>query len=196
MALKSANQQGNTLIEFMVAALVGAMALAIVGTVFLSNQKAAAQRSKEIMLLQQMSSVMQQMKEDIQRAGFDGIATNSMMLSGSANILYQQANKIGYVYRKTASESSNTVYQLNNNMLEYCQKDSPSPLNIVSAATECFDLFDPKQIKVTQFDVHRTVLSGSEVESAFISISMAAELKNDHSISHAMSLQVQQRNWQ
>ncbi len=50
MALKSANQQGNTLIEFMVAALVGAMALAIVGTVFLSNQKAAAQRSKEIML--------------------------------------------------------------------------------------------------------------------------------------------------
>lgn len=62
MALKSANQQGNTLIEFMVAALVGAMALAIVGTVFLSNQKAAAQRSKEIMLLQQVSSVMQQMK--------------------------------------------------------------------------------------------------------------------------------------
>ncbi len=90
MALKSANQQGNTLIEFMVAALVGAMALAIVGTVFLSNQKAAAQRSKEIMLLQQVSSVMQQMKEDIQRAGFDGIAINSMMLSGSANILYQQ----------------------------------------------------------------------------------------------------------
>lgn len=39
MALKSANQQGNTLIEFMIAALVGAMALAIVGTVFLSNQK-------------------------------------------------------------------------------------------------------------------------------------------------------------
>lgn len=100
MALKSANQQGNTLIEFMIAALVGAMALAIVGTVFLSNQKAAAQRSKEIMLLQQMSSVMQQMKEDIQRAGFDGIATNSMMLSGSANILHQQANMIGYVYRK------------------------------------------------------------------------------------------------
>ncbi|EOX1770523.1 type II secretion system protein J [Vibrio cholerae] len=196
MALKSANQQGNTLIEFMVAALVGAMALAIVGTVFLSNQKAAAQRSKEIMLLQQVSSVMQQMKEDIQRAGFDGISTNSMMLSGSANILYQQANMIGYVYRKNATITNNTVYQLNNNMLEYCQKDSSVPLNIVSSATGCFDLFDPKQIKVTQFDVHRTVLSSSAVESAFISISVAAELKNDPSISHTVSLKVQQRNWQ
>lgn len=39
MALKSANQQGNTLIEFMVAALVGAMALAIVGTVFCLTKK-------------------------------------------------------------------------------------------------------------------------------------------------------------
>ncbi|EOW9266958.1 TPA: prepilin-type N-terminal cleavage/methylation domain-containing protein [Vibrio cholerae] len=196
MALKSANQQGNTLIEFMVAALVGAMALAIVGTVFLSNQKAAAQRSKEIMLLQQMSSVMQQMKEDIQRAGFDGIATNSMMLSGSANILHQQANMIGYVYRKNAGNTSNTVYQINNNMLEYCQKDSASPQTVVSAATGCFDLFDPSQIEVTQFGIAQSQLFGASVESAFISISMAAKLINDSSISHAMSLQVQQRNWQ
>ncbi|MCD9211815.1 pilus assembly protein PilW [Vibrio cholerae] len=196
MVITSAKQKGNTLIEFMIASLVGVMALAIIGSVFLSNQKAAAQRSKEIMLLQQVSSVMQQMKEDIQRAGFDGIATNSMMLSGSANILYQQANMIGYVYRKNAGNTSNTVYQINNNMLEYCQKDSASPQTVVSAATGCFDLFDPEQIKVTQFDVHRTVLSGSAVESAFISISVAAELKNAPSISHAMSLQVQQRNWQ
>lgn len=42
MALKSANQQGNTLIEFMVAALVGAMALAIVGTVFCLTKSGSA----------------------------------------------------------------------------------------------------------------------------------------------------------
>ena len=127
MALKNARQQGNTLIEFMIAALLGIIAVGIIGTVFLSNQKVAAQRSKEIMLLQQMSSVMQQVKEDIKRAGFDGIANNSMMLSGSSNVLYLQPNKIGYVYRNTASTVSNTIYQLNNNMLEYCQKDSISP---------------------------------------------------------------------
>lgn len=196
MALKSAKLRGNTLIEFMIAALVGSMALAIVGVIFLSNQKVAAQRSKEIMLLQQVSSVMQQMKKDIQRAGFDGVVTNSMMLSGSADVLYQQANKIGYVYRKTVSEASNTVYQLNNNMLEYCQNNASSSLSIASAATGCFDLFDPKQIKVTQFEVNKKLLSGSAVESAFITISIAAELKNAPSVSHAMSLQVQQRNWQ
>ncbi|ENN6616282.1 pilus assembly protein PilW [Vibrio parahaemolyticus] len=196
MALKNARQQGNTLIEFMIAALLGIIAVGIIGTVFLSNQKVAAQRSKEIMLLQQMSSVMQQVKEDIKRAGFDGIANNSMMLSGSLNVLYLQPNKIGYVYRNTASTVSNTIYQLNNNMLEYCQKDSISPLSVVSTSSGCFDLFDPNQIKVTQFDINRILLSGTSTNSTLISISMVAELKHDPAISHAFSLQVQQRNWQ
>ncbi len=86
MALKNARQYGNTLIEFMIAALLGIIAVGIIGTVFLSSQKVAAQRSKEIMLLQQVSSVMQQVKEDIKRAGFDGINNKSMMLSGSSNV--------------------------------------------------------------------------------------------------------------
>ncbi|NAW84425.1 pilus assembly protein PilW [Vibrio sp. V43_P6S15P86] len=196
MALNNAKQQGSTLVEFMIAALLGVVALGIVGAVFLSNQKTAVQRSKEIMLLQQMSSVIQQVKVDIQRAGFNGITTKSMMLSGSPSVLYQQSEKIGYVYRNTASSVSNTIYRLKDNMLEYCQDDSPSPLSVVSAASGCFDLFDPKQIKVTQFGVSRTLLSGSSIDSAFISISMAAELKNDPAISHAILLQVQQRNWQ
>ncbi|EGQ8315429.1 pilus assembly protein PilW [Vibrio cholerae] len=198
MVMISANKQkGNTLIEFMIASLVGAMALAIIGSVFLSNQKAASQRSKEIMLLQQMSSVMQQMKEDIQRAGFDDMGTKSLRLSGATGIIYQQPDRLGYVYRQSAAASaSSTVYKFDDGMLKYCQKDSTSPQTVISAASGCFDLFDPSQIKVTQFGIAHSQLIGASVESAFISISMAAELKNDPSISHAMSLQVQQRNWQ
>ncbi|HFQ4934706.1 TPA: PilW family protein [Vibrio vulnificus] len=196
MALKSVKQVGSSLVEFMIAALLGGMALTIVGSVFISNQKSAAERSKEIMLLQQMSSVMQQMKEDIQRAGFDGIATNSMMLSGSTNVLYQQSNAIGYVYRKTLSEASNTIYRLNDGMLEYCQHDSALPLTVVSAATRCSDLFDPKQIKVTQFNIDSSLLTGASVESAFLTISLSAQLNKDASVSHTTSLKVQQRNWQ
>ncbi|EHH0747824.1 pilus assembly protein PilW [Vibrio vulnificus] len=196
MALKSVKQAGSSLVEFMIAALLGGMALAIVGSVFISNQKSAAQRSKEIMLLQQMSSVMQQLKEDVQRAGFDGVATNSIMLSDSAKVLYLQPTQIGYVYRKSMSSTSNTVYRLHNDMLEYCQKDSTTPMTVVSAVTSCFDLFDPKQIKVTQFDINKKLLVGTSVESAFVTISMSAQLKKDSSVSHSMSLQVQQRNWQ
>ncbi|EJU9866097.1 pilus assembly protein PilW [Vibrio vulnificus] len=196
MALKSVKQVGSSLVEFMIAALLGGMALTIVGSVFISNQKSAAQRSQEIMLLQQMSIVMQQMKEDIQRAGFDGIATNSMMLSGSTTVLYLQSNAIGYVYRKTSSQTSSTLYRINDDMLEYCQHDSALPITVVSAATGCADLFDPKQIKVTRFSIDRNLLTGALVESAFVTISLDAQLNKNSSVSHALSLKVQQRNWQ
>ncbi|EHU0382213.1 pilus assembly protein PilW [Vibrio cholerae] len=195
MVITSAKQQGNTLIEFMIASLVGVMALAIIGSVFLSNQKAATQRSKEIMLLQQMSSVMQQMKEDIQRAGFDHMGTNSLKLSGAATVIYRQPDKFGYVYRQPAVSASNTVYKFEDNKLKYCQDDSVLPLGVLDL-DNCSELFDSKQIKVTHFGIVHSQLIGASVESAFISISMSAELKNDPSISHAMSLQVQQRNWQ
>ncbi|HAS8545050.1 TPA: pilus assembly protein PilW [Vibrio vulnificus] len=196
MALKSVKQVGSSLVEFMIAALLGGMALTIVGSVFISNQKSAAQRSQEIMLLQQMSIVMQQMKEDIQRAGFNGIRTNSMMLSGSTTVLYQQSNSIGYVYRKTSSLASSTLYRLNDDMLEYCQHDSALPITVVSAATGCADLFDPKQIKVTRFNIERNLLTGVSVESAFVTISLDAQLNKNSSVSQALSLKVQQRNWQ
>ncbi|HAS6348788.1 TPA: pilus assembly protein PilW [Vibrio vulnificus] len=196
MALKSVKQVGSSLVEFMIAALLGSMALTIVGSVFISNQKSAAQRSQEIMLLQQMSIVMQQMKEDIQRAGFDGIATNSMMLSGSTRVLYQQSNAIGYVYRQTSSQAGSTLYRLNDDMLEYCQHDSSLPITVVSAATGCADLFDPKLIKVTRFNIDRSLLTGASVESAFVTISLDAQLNKNSSVSHALSLKVQQRNWQ
>ncbi|MGL6027842.1 MAG: pilus assembly protein PilW [Vibrio sp.] len=196
MALKSAKYQGNSLIEFMIAALIGVIALGIIGGVFLANQKAAAQRSKQIMLQQQMSSVMQQMKEDIQRAGFAGIETYSLMLSGASSVLFHQANQIGYVYRLSSNSVSNTVYRLNNHMLQYCQNETPLPLDIASVASGCFDLFMPSQIKVVQFDVSHSLLQGASVDSALLAITMAAELKNDPTISHTIGLTIQQRNWQ
>ncbi|MGL4380167.1 MAG: pilus assembly protein PilW [Vibrio sp.] len=200
MALKSAKYQGNTLIEFIIAALIGVIALGIIGGIFLANQKAAAQRSKQIMLQQQMSGVMQQMKEDIQRAGFDHMRTGSLQLSGASKILHLQPQILGYVYRPAAvSAPSNTVYKFEDNQLKYCQNTSSSenPETVeVTISRNCFNLFDPKQIKINQFNIVQTPLSGASVDSALLAITMAAELKNDSTISHTMELTIQQRNWQ
>ncbi|WP_200853236.1 hypothetical protein, partial [Klebsiella pneumoniae] len=68
-------------------------------------------------------------------------------------------------------------------------------LSVVSAATGCFDLFDPKQIKIDQFEISETPLSGQAVNSSLMTISIMAKLKDDPNISNAISLQVQQRNW-
>ncbi|MCG6507123.1 pilus assembly protein PilW, partial [Vibrio parahaemolyticus] len=80
--------RGASLIEFMIASLVGTMALAIIGSVFISSQRSAAQRSQEILLLQNITNVMQGMKEEMYQAGFDDINRTSVLLSGASSVVY------------------------------------------------------------------------------------------------------------
>ncbi len=81
-------QKGASLVEFMIASSLGLISLAIVGSLYISGQKAAMERSKELMLLQNTASVLQMLRNDIQRAGFDGIDGNSVKISGASNTIY------------------------------------------------------------------------------------------------------------
>ncbi|NAW68411.1 pilus assembly protein PilW [Vibrio sp. V27_P1S3P104] len=201
MALLSVKpkQSGSSLIEFMIAGLVGAIALGMIGSLFLSNQRASLQRSKEIMLLQQMSVVLHQMKSDVLRAGYDHWDTHSLKLSGAVGLFITEPELVGYAYQHPAAVSasvSNTVYRLDKNNLKYCQKSSTAPLPATSAATGCFNLFDPKQIKVTQFSVQHDLVAGESTQSGMLSIVLAASLVKAPSVSQQMSLRLMQRNWQ
>lgn len=192
-------QLGSSLIEFMVASLVGAIALGMIGSLFLSNQKASLQRSKEIMLLQQMSVVLHQMKSDVLRAGYNYLDNHSIKLSGATHLLFVEPEQIGYVYQNPMAVSasvSNTVYRLDNSSLKYCQNNSFQPLSTTSAETKCFNLFDPKQIKVTRFSVQHESVSGESVQSGVISIYLSAALVKTPSVSQNMNLRLMQRNWQ
>ncbi len=76
--------KGFSIVEFMVAALLGGIDLTTIGSVLLSTQKSASDKSKEIMLLQNVSTTLHQLKEDILRAGFDdGFDTSARFLGQS-----------------------------------------------------------------------------------------------------------------
>ncbi|MDF4583509.1 pilus assembly protein PilW, partial [Vibrio parahaemolyticus] len=81
-------QKGASLIEFMIASVLGLISLATVGSIYVSGQRVIMERSKELMLLQNSESVVQMLKSDIQRAGFDGNDGHSIKISGSANTIY------------------------------------------------------------------------------------------------------------
>ncbi|TOH96246.1 PilW family protein, partial [Vibrio parahaemolyticus] len=81
-------QKGASLVEFMIASALGLISLATVGSIYVSGQRVIMERSKELMLLQNSESVVQMLKSDIQRAGFDGNDGHSIKISGSANTIY------------------------------------------------------------------------------------------------------------
>jgi len=93
-------QMGATLIEFMVASMLGLIAIAIIGSVFITGQKVATERGKELLLLQQVTGALQYLKQDIQRAGYDGGHGNSLTLLDSDDIVFVSADQstLAYAY--------------------------------------------------------------------------------------------------
>ena len=71
-AVAPSKQQGTSLIELMVASVIGVFAISIIGSVFITGQRIATDKGIELLLLQNLTSTLQVMKEDIQRAGYDG----------------------------------------------------------------------------------------------------------------------------
>ncbi|CAE6887834.1 PilW family protein [Vibrio alginolyticus] len=203
-------QRGGSLVELLIASLLGLIALGIVGNVFISGKRTAAERGKELLLLQNMTSVMQQMKEDMLRAGFNGISSGSVTLSGASYAIYSQTSPdmLGFVYRVTSAGVNtyrSVVYKHQPqsgaaDLLQLCEKSSPTPLTPASAADSgylgvCFNVFDPTQITVDSFTVSMVNTTNNSISSAFSVVSMGASLFNDPNVNHIMAIKAQQRNW-
>lgn len=200
MAIKyvpNPSQLGSTLIEFMVASLLGAIAISIIGSIFLSGQKVATERSKELLLLQQVSGALQYFKQDIQRAGYDGGGGNALKLSDAANILHISPNfkTVAYAYQYQ-SEIRNVAFVFADGMIKVC--DSPSSVveTISAAVSGCSSIFEPNQITVTSFNVQTKVIAGQGISSGHTTIALSAELAEDPSVSYSSQVEVLQRNWQ
>ena len=92
-------QGGSSLIELMISSLIGLILLGVIGSVFLSLQKTARDKSLELHLLQGINLTFAMMKEDIQRAGYDGSNGYSIKLSGATDTIQVSGGvAVGFVY--------------------------------------------------------------------------------------------------
>ncbi len=208
MAIRNAigKSKGFSIVEFMVAALLGGIALTTIGSVLLSTQKSASDKSKEIMLLQNVSTTLHQLKEDILRAGFDDGFDTSARFLGQSKVTYVRSgpNALGYVYKVRSSsppEYRHVLYWLNPNTssLMLCEKSRATLITVTATATKfghCYSVFDPNQITVNKFSVESHDIESGDVESAFVIVRMGAHLTKDPEISQYVEVKVTQRNWQ
>ncbi|APC86478.1 PilW family protein [Vibrio parahaemolyticus] len=205
-------QKGASLVEFMIASALGLISLATVGSIYVSGQRVIMERSKELMLLQNSESVVQMLKSDIQRAGFDGNDGHSIKISGSANTIYTlddvDRGLIAYAYYIGVSGSAplykNVAYEQRDNMPEslfVCEKkqitiwDVNDVVNLAGTGS-CNTLFDKKVIHVNRFDLASELLESTDAKSALVTITLGTELKDATDIRTQQSFTTMQRNWQ
>lgn len=210
MVIRSVNlsmlkfQKGVSLIELMIASTIGIIALMAVGSVFLSGQKLALERSQRLLVLQSINDALRYIKEDAQRAGYSNNSGQSFILSGASSVIETTPTSLAYGYQVGLSGATPLYTQLTfyfdqvNEELDFC-KQLTSAVQVLATCSPYnmnigpFSLLDNNRLKVHSFTVDRNAL-GSAVSSAFITLSITASLLDD-SHQQTMSTQIKQRNW-
>ena len=202
--------KGFTLIEMMIAILIGTLVVAATIAIYVSAIRGSSNTLKSTQLNQDLGLAMTIMTNDIRRAGYWGGAVigsdsrnNPFMVAGSTN-LEVNGSCITYTYdaNHDGVVDANEYYgfRLHNGTIE--MKDSGSTTNACNDPQAVWsDMLDSKRIKVTQlnFDLSRskcynkttkTASSGlcslssgqTGVEVRNVGINLKAEVENDSTI--------------
>ncbi|MEF1288413.1 pilus assembly protein PilW [Vibrio sp. M260118] len=210
-AVNFRHQYGNTLIELQIASLVGLMVLGTIGSVFIQGFKLTNERSKQLLLEQSLSTVMMQIKEDIHRAGFNTDQGHTAVLSGALATIHVDPEQelVGYVYHieSEGTESfRNVVFKREESsspsggsMLKICEKHSSQPLSVEAVALSgpggfCFNLFNPKQISISNFSVQSQTVASEMMSSRMVTLSLTGHLLARVNREHRVEMTVLQRN--
>ncbi|RYU64773.1 pilus assembly protein PilW [Aliivibrio finisterrensis] len=196
-------QQGASLIELLIASFIGVIAISLVGSIFINGQRVAKERGLELLLIQNLTSTVQIIKEDIQRAGYDGSDGQSIKLSGAVNVIEITSDSVGFAYHRKMSGAQKTyqniVYKYSpvDKKLKICEeKTLINNRKEISEIGDCNSLFDSKNIHVTAFSIVSTPLVTSAAMSSIIDIRLDANLMNIPTMTKSLSFSAKQRNWQ
>lgn len=108
-------QKGITIIEMLVASAAGIMAISLVGSLYISVQNHASDRSQLLLLNQALATTARRLQNDMIRAGYNGEESQSYVPSGATDTIYlsQSGAVAQYAYRDNRGEApiENVVWQ-------------------------------------------------------------------------------------
>lgn len=217
MVYQRANKLGNSgfsLVELMIAMLLGLVVLGLVGSVYTSGVKNTTNSMKKMTLYQSLNDAMSLMSLEIGRAGHLQAGGDTAKLVGATHAvnifsptdIAADGQCVEYVYeRKVESgapvEPQNGAFFLsksasNVNSLYW----SKNTLSGVATKTLCDasnipPLTDPQLIEITQFELTKNTVSASDAESHFISVTISGRLINDYAVNTTITRDIKVRNW-
>lgn len=194
-------QKGFSLIELLIALLLGSVLLAMVIGLYVTGVSTGAKSLKYSRLRTDLQSIISVMETDIRRAGYGG----SVFMVGSGaqktldTISSVSQNCIVYYYNHnsaaviTGTNKMAFRFDSANNTIQFGTGVAP-------LATDCYSsgywaaLSDPGFIKITSLKFTESVAPHGEATMRSVQIALTGELASDSEYSHAINTRVQVRN--
>ena len=192
---------GFSLIELLIALLLGSMLLAMVISLYVTTVSSGAKNLKYSRLRTDLQSIISLMETDIRRAGYGG--SEFMVGSGASKTVdsINSADKdcIVYYYNHDGSTSIRDAnkmgFRLNHDKHEIQFGTGVDPL-----AANCYDsgywraLSDKQFIKITSLAFTESEVSRASATMRSVQIDITGELVSESKAQHSITTKVQVRN--
>jgi type II secretory pathway component PulJ len=209
---KMKRQTGVSIIEMLVASAAGIMAISLVGSLYISVQNHASERSQLLLLNQALSTTARRIQNDMIRAGYNGEESKSWVPSGASSTIYVSQSgavaqyayydrrEIGNPKEKKKLENVVWAFDKDTGKLSICRSrtlvESGARSTLFSAETGCTSNFEPNLIKVTNFSVRANTVGSNSAAHQYINLTIDAELRGNPSVFSSLTRQFMVRNGQ
>ena len=214
-------QKGAVLLELLISSLLSVGVIGSLTLLLVSSLKVGTNRAHKLVLVESVSSVVQQIKQDVQRAGYGSGRGVRATLAGVVDTVYIDKHLLAYRYwvkeeqayrhvvfkwqqtegrqRIHNEQSINSGKRINNGQLLICEKMSQSALTLEQAKRSgrmgnCFNLFDPNHVGVSEFELAVTPHTESSVSRQLVLMSISSYLVSNPKIKYHVNTLVFIRN--
>ncbi|MFW5450457.1 MAG: prepilin-type N-terminal cleavage/methylation domain-containing protein [Methylophagaceae bacterium] len=167
-------QFGLTLIEMMIAMVLGLLVTGTIITIFVSNVKSSVENTKMIHLNQELRTVVGFMADELKRAGYSAAPTNAEYINDFDS---PSTTCVTYAYDvagngASVANSDRFGFKLNGNTIEWGQNRTAKD-NCVSGTWTA--ITDPQTADITNFSIDLST-AGSSVTMNTLVIAVTGEV--------------------
>jgi len=191
------SKKGFSLVELLIALLLGSVLLAMVIGLYVTGVSTGAKSLKYSRLRTDLQSIIAMVETDIRRAGFGG---SEYLVGASADktIDINSANDcIVYYYNHNNTpsvESENKMaFRLKDGAIEF-NSGVEKVANTVCVTSGWTDISDNKFVTISNFTLTENVVSSASATIRSVKIELSGELTSDSSYNHSITTRVQVRN--
>lgn len=201
MLRRNRKNRGFTLVEILVSLLLGAVLLAMVIGLYVTNVQAGAKAAKYSRLRTDLHALLALMEEDIRRAGYGG--SEFMVGAGKSKVIDtidtsdEKCIVYSYNFDDSTFDSSTHVmafrYDKDDHTVQFGRGVDFQAANCYSSGT-WVNLTDPNFIKVTDLGFIEGETSSAAATIRSVEIDVSGELTSNSDYTYSTETQVKVRN--
>ena len=194
-------QKGFSLVELLIALLLGSVLLAMVIGLYVTGVSTGAKSLKYSRLRTDLQSIISIMETDIRRAGYGG--PDFMVGSGASKTVDRSADMhcIVYYYDHDSTGSISSANKMGVRFIP-AENEIQFGTGVGPLATDCYSsgngtwtaLSDKQFIKITALDFTESIASSASATMRSVQIDITGELVSDSQYTHSIKTKVQVRN--